>query len=104
MGVIEIARVKARPDAGDAFERQVASALQVVAAAPGAGRCRVFRGIEDPQSFVLLIEWASVEAHTAFRNSPALPRYRSFIGDLLTGTPDFGHYRQCAAADSALGE
>jgi quinol monooxygenase YgiN len=88
----EIARLTARPGRGDDLERQLRLGLAVVLADPGCLGARMFRGIEDPHTFICEIEWTSVAAHHAWRDSPALETYRALIGDLEGAPIEFAHY------------
>jgi quinol monooxygenase YgiN len=92
MAATEIARLKARAGMGDALARQLPLALGVVVADPGCRRAVIFRGIEDPGAFVCEIEWTSVAAHEAWRNSPNLAVYRALIGDLEGQPIELAHY------------
>lgn len=93
MTVTEIAHLMCQPGQGDAFEVAVESAVKVITGASAARRCQVFRGVEQPDRFTLMVEWPDVESHSQFRASLAFPRYRSFIQDLLVQSPDFAHHR-----------
>lgn len=92
MPVTEIAQLRCWPDRGDAFEAAVESAVEVIAGASAGRRCRVFRGVEEPDCFTLMVEWPDVESHSQFRSSPDFSRYRSFIQDLLAELPHFAHH------------
>jgi len=52
-----------------AFEASIATALPIIISAPGCHRAEVRRQHEDPKTYLLLVEWDSVEAHMAFRAS-----------------------------------
>jgi heme-degrading monooxygenase HmoA len=52
-----------------AFESGLASALAIITSAPGCHRAEVRRQHEDPNQYLLLVEWDNVEAHMAFRES-----------------------------------
>lgn len=92
MSVVEIVNISSKSGEGDAFEHRLRSALDVFGAAPKTGRIEFFRGVEDPDAFVLNIEWDDVEAHMAFRDSDLFPRWRELIDDLLGGKPSGAHF------------
>ncbi len=92
MAATEIAKLTARPGRGDDLERQLRLGLAVVLADRGCLSASMFRGIEDPHTFVCAIEWTSVEAHLAWRDSPARDAYRAVIGDLEGAPIEFSHY------------
>jgi quinol monooxygenase YgiN len=91
--IVEIALLKARPDAVDAMRNGLTAARAVIARAPGCLGSVFYQGIEEPDSFVLRIEWESVEAHLEdFRKGPLLAEWRSHFYDLLAETPKVTHY------------
>jgi heme-degrading monooxygenase HmoA len=92
MSVTEIVRLAAVSGRGDDYARRLELALQAVADDPGCLGVTTFRGIEDRDSFVCTIEWTSVEAHYAWRDSPGLEQYKSFMAGLERDAPQFGHY------------
>jgi heme-degrading monooxygenase HmoA len=49
-------------------------------------------GIESPTRFVLLVEWESLEAHQAFRDSDRFAVWRSGIGPHFAGPPLVEHF------------
>lgn len=91
--VTEHAFIAVRPGAETEFESVLPDALAVISAAPGCASARMLRGVERPSTFLLLVEWESVTAHTeGFRSSEAFTRWRSIIGPYLDGQPDVEHF------------
>ena len=43
------------------------------------------RGVENPQKFMLLVAWDTMESHIAFTNSPAMLEFRSLLKPFSTG-------------------
>jgi quinol monooxygenase YgiN len=96
MSVLELARIGTRPGEGDALEARMQAAIDELGQAPGAVGARAYRCVEEPDAFVFAIEWDSVDAHLAYRESEAFGRYRAHIADLLGGPPEFAHWRLVA--------
>ncbi|HXX69152.1 MAG TPA: antibiotic biosynthesis monooxygenase [Polyangiaceae bacterium] len=91
--IVEIARLKAKPGAGESLRGGLRAARAVIAQAAGYRGSVFHRGIEEPDSFLLRIEWETLEAHTAgFRQSRLFPEWRSHFADFLDGAPDVRHY------------
>lgn len=91
--IVERALVAVRPGSGPAFEAAVARGAPHVAGSIGFRSLSLHRGIEQPDRYLLLIEWDSVEDHTVgFRGSEAFTRWRAEIGPYLDGDPDVEHY------------
>jgi heme-degrading monooxygenase HmoA len=97
--VLEIAQLAVKPGSEDDFAAAVREGIRFVADTPGFGSARLTRGVESPSTFVLLVEWDSLEAHTkGFRESENFGRWRALIGPHLDGDPQVQH-----ANDVALG-
>lgn len=91
--IVEVAIIKAKPSAGEAMAKGLARARDVISQAEGYRGSRFHRGIEDPERFVLYIEWDSVAHHMeGFRNGPLFPQWRTHFGDLMDGPPDVQHF------------
>lgn len=96
MSVLEIAQLHIKQGMAKELEAVAETALKIIAGAPGVGACRAMRCIEDPDTFAFLIEWKSLEAHQAFRESGAFQRYRSVIQHLFADLPEVRHYTPTA--------
>jgi heme-degrading monooxygenase HmoA len=90
--VLEIATFDIRSGAEEEFSAAVRAALALVAETPGHRWARMTRGVETPSRFVLIVEWDSVEAHQAFRDSDRFPRWRAAIGPHFAAPPFVEHY------------
>jgi heme-degrading monooxygenase HmoA len=91
--VIEIALLKAKVGAVDQLRDGLQAARPVIARAMGYRGSVFFQGIESPESFILQVQWDTLEAHMRdFRQSPLLAEWRSHFYHLLDGTPTVTHY------------
>jgi heme-degrading monooxygenase HmoA len=91
--VVEIALLKSKPGAADQLRDGLRAARPVIARAPGYHGSVFYQGVESPESFLLHIEWTSVEAHMAgFRQSPLFAEWRSHFGQFLDSAPVMTHY------------
>jgi quinol monooxygenase YgiN len=88
--VIEIAHLGPKPGDGDRFESGIGEALAILVRDPECLEIRAFRGIESPESFVLVITWTSIEAHEAFASSPVQADFVRCLPSLVVG--DVAHY------------
>ena len=90
--VWEIAQLDAKPGEEAAFEAAVAKGAPLFERARGCKSLQLFRCVEQPGRYRLLIEWESVEDHTVhFRESPARDEWRRLIDGLYVGTPAIDH-------------
>jgi heme-degrading monooxygenase HmoA len=91
--VVEIALLKAKAGAADALRDGLRAARPVIARAAGYRGSVFYQGVESPESFILLVEWETLEAHMRdFRQSPLLAEWRSHFQHLLDGAPTVTHY------------
>jgi heme-degrading monooxygenase HmoA len=82
-----------------AFIETMDRAKAIIASAPGFVSLRVSRCIEQPSSFLLLVEWETLEAHTeGFRNSEAYQEWRSLLHHFYDPFPVVEHFETVATA------
>lgn len=76
-----------------AFEVALSKARHLVESSPGCHGLEVHRGIERPQTFMLVIRWDSLADHTeTFRGSEAFTQWRAILGPLFVETPQVEHW------------
>jgi heme-degrading monooxygenase HmoA len=91
--IIERAAISISAGQEAGFEAAFAQAREVVAEADGFRSLRIARGVESPSTYLLLIEWDSVEAHmTGFRESERFERWRELIGPYFAAPPAVEHF------------
>lgn len=54
-------------------------------AVPGVLSVRLGRGVENPQKFMLLVDWTEKTAHDAFGGTDAQSRLRTLMGAFAVG-------------------
>jgi len=97
--VLERAQFRIVPGREDEFEQAFEQAKLVIAGARGFLGATLSRGVESPSTFLLLVEWETLEDHTVgFRDSPAFGEWRGLIGHLFDGPPDVEHFTPVSAA------
>lgn len=79
--VTEVAVFTAKDGHAEGFLTAYAQAREIIACSPGCRSVRMTRGVENPDRFVLLVEWDTLEAHTeGFRGSERFTQWRALIG------------------------
>lgn len=92
--VTEHALLFIRPGQERDFEAAFEEAGQVIATSQGCRSVRLLRGHESPSTYLLLVEWDSLEAHTVgFRESPAFTRWRELVSPFWEPMPSVQHFR-----------
>jgi heme-degrading monooxygenase HmoA len=90
--ILEHAVITIRPGTAAEFEPALGRARTVVAASSGFHSLQLHRVIEDPDRYVLLIEWETLEDHVeGFRASDAFTEWRSIIGPYFASPPVVEH-------------
>ncbi|MGH2929224.1 MAG: antibiotic biosynthesis monooxygenase family protein [Solirubrobacteraceae bacterium] len=91
--ILERAIFQVQPGSEQDFEAAMEEAKNVLAQSGGFRRLRLSRGIEQPSSYLLLIEWDTLEDHTqGFRESALFVRWRELIGPYFAAAPEVEHY------------
>jgi heme-degrading monooxygenase HmoA len=91
--VLEIAQFSITPGHENDFEAAYQAARPLITGTEGCRSVRMTRGVESPSSFVLLVEWDSVEAHEQnFRASDKFPRWRALISPHFAQPPHVEHF------------
>ena len=92
--ILEIADIRIHPGQQAAFEAAIQHGIATVASkAKGYLRSQVQHGIEAPERYVLMIEWETLEDHTAhFRGGPLFPEWRAIVGPFFAQPPHVEHF------------
>lgn len=84
-------RVPATDHAG--FISAYRSALAELTASPHCQRCEVTQGVEEPDNFIVRIEWDSVEGHEqGFRKGPHFAPFFAKVRPFFTNIQEMKHY------------
>lgn len=91
--VLERALIPILPGQEEQFEQAIAKARDVIAQAQGFRTLQLLRGIESQHTYLLLIEWETLEDHVpGFRESVLFDQWRALIGPYFDGAPQVEHY------------
>ncbi len=97
--VLEHALISVRPGAEADFEAAFDTARLQLASSPGFLSATLSRGVESGSSYLLLVQWETLEAHTeVFRGSERFAEWRRQLGPFFAGPPEVVHFRQVADA------
>ena len=88
----EIAEITIKPATGAAFEAAVREAVPLFQRATGCLSMRIERTIERPETYRLVIGWATLENHTVdFRGSDDFQAWRGLVGGFFAEPPKVEH-------------
>jgi heme-degrading monooxygenase HmoA len=99
--VLEHAVLEVMPGQEAAFEKAFAMAKTVISAAVGFRSLRLSRCLEEPNRYLLLVEWERLEDHIiGFRGSTAYQEWRSLLHHFYDPFPTVDHYEDRVAIRS----
>jgi heme-degrading monooxygenase HmoA len=91
--MLEHALLNLKPGQGPAFELAINEALPLIKATPGFIDLEVRPCLEEPNRYVLLVQWETLEAHTeGFRGSDRYPHWKAKLHDFYDPFPVVEHY------------
>jgi heme-degrading monooxygenase HmoA len=98
--ILEHAVLTVRPGEEAAFEAAFNEAHGIIASMPGFGGLTLSRGIEQPNTYLLLVEWERLEDHTeGFRGSVEYEEWRRLLHHFYEPFPTVDHYEVVFPAD-----
>jgi heme-degrading monooxygenase HmoA len=96
VSVLEQATLHVRPGRESAFEGAFGQARSLIEATEGCLAVRLLRGIESSSTYLLLVEWRSVEDHeVGFRGSPRYERWSELLHPFYDPFPLVEHFADC---------
>lgn len=91
--ILEQAILPVIPGKETEFEAAFAEAKELIAASPGCRGVEIQRCVEQPNEYLLLVSWDSIEDHTeGFRNSEAFGKWREMLYHFYEPKPVVRHY------------
>ena len=93
--IVEHALLPVRAGQERDFEAAFAQARPIIAGMPGFLSLSIHKGIESPSTYLLLVEWESVEHHeVGFRQSPQYEKWRALLHRFYEPFPVVEHFSQ----------
>ncbi|MDT0194365.1 antibiotic biosynthesis monooxygenase [Arthrobacter sp. AB6] len=91
--ITEHALLPVVPGQEEAFEVAFARARPIIASMPGFLSLSLSQSVESPSTYLLLVEWDTLEDHTVgFRGSPDYQRWRALLHRFYEPFPVVEHY------------
>ena len=93
--ILEHALLPVRAGEEEAFEAAFAEARPIIASMPGFISLRLHRGVESSSTYLLLVEWQSVEHHeVGFRQSAEYQQWRALLHHFYEPLPVVEHFHE----------
>jgi heme-degrading monooxygenase HmoA len=97
--VLEHAILDVKPGESPAFLSALERALPLIAATPGFIDLAVRPCLENPDRYLLLVTWETLEAHTqGFRGSDRYQQWRALLHHFYSPFPVVEHYGEPVAS------
>lgn len=91
----EIASILIQPGKESDFEAAAAQAKPYFLRAKGCHGMQLYRSIENPQQYTLVVDWETVEHHMVdFRQSGEFQEWRRLAGPFFAQPPQVHHERK----------
>ena len=92
--ILEIAHIRIAPGQQEAFDEAIQRAVKtVISTAKGFKGYQINHGIENPELYVLMVFWETLQNHTIdFREGPLFPQWRALIGPYFASPPHVEHF------------
>jgi len=92
---LEIAQIDVKAGLESEFEAGVQKAAPLFKRAKGCGGMLLWRSVEQPARYRLVVQWATVENHTGdFRGSADFADWRKLVGHCFATPPQVEHVRE----------
>ena len=91
--ILEHAALQVVPGKEAEFEAAFTQAKGLISSMPGFISLSLSRGIEQPSTYLLLVEWETLEHHTeGFRGSPEYEQWRALLHHFYEPFPTVSHF------------
>jgi heme-degrading monooxygenase HmoA len=92
--ILEVADIRIPPGQQAAFDEAIERGLTtVISQARGFRGCKVNKGVESPERYLLMIFWDTLEDHTVgFRGGPLFAQWRAIVGPFFAQPPQVEHF------------
>ncbi len=97
--ILEHGELNIRSGQEAAFQDAFETAKGLVASSPGCLSVELHRCVERPSTYLLLIAWESIEAHTeGFRGSERFEQWRALLHHFYDPAPRIEHFEAVTSA------
>jgi heme-degrading monooxygenase HmoA len=91
--ILEVAVLDVIAGQGEAFRADFDKAQQIIQSMPGYVSHQLQRGIENPDRYVLMVNWERLEDHTVgFRQSEQYQEWKKLLHHYYDPFPTVEHY------------
>lgn len=93
--ILEVSILNVIPNLTTAFEAAFAKAEKIIASMKGYISHQLQKCIENPDKYILLVNWTDLEAHTVgFRTSPEYQEWKALLHHFYDPFPTVEHFEK----------
>lgn len=93
--ILEVAILDVKPSQEADFEQAFGQAQQIISSMQGYVSHQLQRCIEQPNRYLLLVNWETLEDHTVgFRQSESYQEWRELLHHFYDPFPEVEHYEK----------
>jgi hemoglobin len=97
--IVEYIRYRIAPEQRAEFEGSYSQAQRPLRDSPHCLRWELSHGVEEPDRYILRIEWDSLDGHEqGFRTSPEFQEFFSAVRPYVSNIEEMRHYERTAVA------
>lgn len=89
--VREIAVFRVKNGSEEDFIEAYNGVSDILEQADGSHGATLHRGVENPETFILIVGWDSVESHTNLTQKPEFGKFGEAIAPYMAGQPEVSH-------------
>ena len=91
--ILEMAVLHVKPGRASEFQEAFKAAEPIIASAVGHIAHELHRCLEEPDQFLLLVRWQTLDDHTrGFRGSPDYQKWKALLHHFYDPFPEVLHY------------
>ncbi len=92
--ILELADIRITPGRQAEFDAAIQRGLaSVIGRAEGFRGFKINKGVENPERYLLMIFWDTLEDHTVrFRGGPLFAEWRAIVGPFFAVPPQVEHF------------
>lgn len=93
--ILEVAMLQVKPGAVEDFELNFIKASKIISAMKGYINHELQKCIEDPNKYILLVKWQTLEDHTiGFRGSKEYTEWKTLLHHFYKPFPIVEHFKK----------
>jgi heme-degrading monooxygenase HmoA len=75
-----------------AFEAAMSESIELLRQAAGCQDAQLARGVEEPSTYLLLVEWGAVDEHVAFTKTDEYKQFGGALAPHFAKAPEVLHF------------